>query len=69
MTTPAGNRLYNLHLFAGLVLDEVPDKYIAVYACVRRLFSGWVRTKALKAGVVGLYGVVVIVGVYAGGVH
>ncbi len=61
----AGDGLDNLDLFAVLIRDEVAYEDQAVVADVWTLFSGWVRTKALKAGVVSVEGVVM----YPGGVH
>ena len=55
----AGNRLDNLGLFSVLILYEVADEDEAVVTAV------W----PLQTGVVGVEGVVVIVGVYSGGVH
>jgi len=57
---PARDGLEDLYLFASFaIFHEVADEDDAVVAAV--------RTKALKAGVVNVEGVVVVV--YSGGVH
>jgi hypothetical protein len=59
----------DLDLFPVLIRDHVPDENDAGIAAVGPLFSGRVIGQALKACVVGVEGVVVVVGVYASGVH
>ena len=56
---PTGDRFHDLYLFSALVLDQVADEDEAPVTAVG----------PLQTGVVGVEGVVVIVGVYSGGVH
>jgi hypothetical protein len=60
--SPTRNGLYDLDLFAGTgVLDKMPDVDDAI--------SAGAGAQALKAGVVRLYGVVVVLGRWVRGVR